>query len=170
LLTRNVIPALFAGVWLGATMMYDWNPFMGLYASFSDIILPSLADEGNATVLAYCGLFGVLIVILQRTGGAHAIAHAISKKVKTPRGAQGSSALFGIIIFFEDYFNALTVGSVMRPVTDRMRVSREKLAYIVDSTSAPMCLLGPVSTWVVFVMGLIGAEFVKLGISGSEYL
>src|SRR5699024_8588084 len=103
-------------------------------------------------------------------GGAHAIAHSISNKVKTSRGAQWSSALFGIIIFFEDYFNALTVGSVMRPVTDRMRVSREKLAYIVDSTSAPMCLLGPVSTWVVFIMGLIGSQFVELGISGSEYL
>src|SRR5699024_312032 len=170
LLTRNVIPALFAGVWLGATMMYGWNPLMGLYASFSDIILPSLADEGNVTVLAYCGFFGVLIAILQKTGGAHAIAHSISNKVKTSRGAQWSSALFGIIIFFEDYFNALTVGSVMRPVTDRMRVSREKLAYIVDSTSAPMCLLGPVSTWVVFIMGLIGSQFVELDISGSEYL
>src|SRR5699024_1940870 len=68
------------------------------------------------------------------------------------------------------YFNALTVGSVMRSVTDKMRVSREKLAYIVDSTSAPMCLLGPVSTWVVFVMGLIGVEFAKLGISASEYV
>ncbi|WP_218012846.1 Na+/H+ antiporter NhaC family protein [Virgibacillus ndiopensis] len=78
--------------------------------------------------------------------------------------------LFGIIIFFEDYFNALTVGSVMRSVTDKMRVSREKLAYIVDSTSAPMCLLGPVSTWVVFVMGLIGVEFGKLGIEKSEYI
>src|SRR5699024_3200557 len=157
LITRNVIPALFAGVWLGATMMYDWNPFMGLYASFSDFIIPSVGDPWSATVLIYCGLFGVLIAFLQKTGGAQAIASAISRKVKTPRGAQGSTMLFGIIIFFEDYFNALTVGSVMRSVTDKMRVSREKLAYVVDSTSAPMCLLGPVSTWVVFVMGLIGA-------------
>src|SRR5699024_11267728 len=91
-------------------------------------------------------------------------------KVKSPKGAQGSTTLFGIIVFFDDYFNALTVGSVMRPVTDRMKVSREKLAYIVDSTSAPMSLLAPVSTWVVFVMGLIGSKFVVLGISCSEYL
>ncbi|MFC4557630.1 Na+/H+ antiporter NhaC family protein [Virgibacillus kekensis] len=170
LVTRNVIPALFAGVWLGATMKHDWNPLMGLYASFSEFIIPSVGDEWSATVLIYCGLFGVLIVFLQRTGGAHAIAHAISKKVKTPRGAQGSTFLFGIIIFFEDYFNALTVGSVMRSVTDKMKVSREKLAYIVDSTSAPMCLLAPVSTWVVFVMGLIGAQFTELGMDGSEYM
>ncbi|GAB3062215.1 Na+/H+ antiporter NhaC family protein [Virgibacillus ainsalahensis] len=170
LITRNVIPALFAGVWLGATMVHDWNPFMGLYASFGDFILPNLGDEWSATVLLYCGLFGVLITVLQKTGGAHAIAQAISRKVRTDRGAQGSTMLFGIIIFFEDYFNALTVGSVMRSVTDKMRVSREKLAYIVDSTAAPMCLLAPVSTWVVFVMGLIGAQFVDLGIEKSEYM
>lgn len=170
LITRNVIPALFAGIWLGATMMYGWNPFMGLYASFSDFIIPSAGDPWNATVLIYCGLFGVLIAFLQKTGGAEAIANAISARVKTPRGAQGSTMLFGLIIFFEDYFNALTVGSVMRSVTDKMRVSREKLAYIVDSTSAPMCLLGPVSTWVVFVMGLIGAQYTELGISDSEYM
>ncbi|GAB3792613.1 Na+/H+ antiporter NhaC family protein [Virgibacillus kimchii] len=170
LITRNVIPALFAGVWLGATMIYDWNPFMGLYASFSDFIIPNVGDPWSATVLIYCGLFGVLIAFLQKTGGAHAIANAISRKVKTARGAQGSTMMFGLIIFFEDYFNALTVGSVMRSVTDKMRVSREKLAYIVDSTSAPICLLGPVSTWVVFVMGLIGAQFIELGMTGSEYM
>lgn len=170
LVTRNVIPALFAGVWLGATMVHGWNPFMGLYASFSEFILPNLGDEWSATVLLYCGLFGVIIAFMQKSGGAHAIANSITKRVKSDRGAQGSTMLFGIIIFFEDYFNALTVGSVMRSVTDKMRVSREKLAYIVDSTSAPICLLGPVSTWVVFVMGLIGAQFVELGISRSEYL
>jgi len=170
LITRNVIPALFAGVWFGATMIYDWNPFMGLYASFSDFIIPNVGDPWSATVLIYCGLFGVLIAFLQKTGGAQAIAAAIARKVKTPRGAQGSTMLFGLIIFFEDYFNALTVGSVMRSVTDKLRVSREKLAYIVDSTSAPICLLGPVSTWVVFVMGLIGAQFIELGMTGSEYM
>ncbi|QKY70008.1 Na+/H+ antiporter NhaC family protein [Lentibacillus sp. CBA3610] len=170
LITRNVIPALFAGVWLGATMMYDWNPFMGLYASFSDFIIPSVGDPWSATVLIYCGLFGVLIAFLQKTGGATAIANAISGRVKTARGTQGSTMLFGLIIFFDDYFNALTVGSVMRSVTDKLRVSREKLAYVVDSTSAPISLLGPVSTWVVFVMGLIGAQYAELGISESEYM
>lgn len=170
LISRNVIPALFAGVWLGATMMNNWNPFMGLYASFSDFIIPSVGDPWSATVLIYCGLFGVLIVFLQKTGGAQAIATAISGKVKTVRGTLGSTMLFGLIVFFDDYFNALTVGSVMRSVTDKMRVAREKLAYVVDSTSAPISLLAPVSTWVVFVMGLIGAQYAELGISESEYM
>lgn len=170
LITRNVIPALFVGVWIGATMVNDWNPFMGVFASFKDFIIPSIGDEWSATIILYGAFFGGLIAVLQKTGGAYAIAEAIAKRVKTPRGAQISTWLFGIIIFFEDYFNALTVGSVMRPVTDKMKVSREKLAYIVDSTSAPMCLLAPVSTWVVFVMGLIGAQFAALGISESAYL
>ncbi|CBV40969.1 Na+/H+ antiporter NhaC family protein [Halomonas elongata] len=170
LATRNVIPALFCGVWLGATMLSGGNPAAGLYASFNDFIIPSVGDEWSVTVLIYCGLFGVLIMVLQRTGGAQAIARAISERVASRRGAQGATLGLGVLIFFEDYFNALTVGSVMRPITDRMRVSREKLAYIVDSTSAPMCLLGPVSTWVVFVMGLIGTQLTEMNISGSEYL
>ncbi len=115
LVTRNVIPALFCGVWLGATMLSGGNPAAGLYDSFADFIIPSVGDEWSATVLIYCGLFGVLITVLQRTGGAHAIARAISSKVASPRGAQGATLGFGVLIFFEDYFNALTVGSVMRP-------------------------------------------------------
>ncbi len=170
LVTRNVIPALFCGVWLGATMLAGGNPAAGLYNSFGDFIIPSVGDEWSVTVLIYCGLFGVLIGVLQRTGGAQAIARAISARVASRRGAQGATLGLGVLIFFEDYFNALTVGSVMRPITDRMGVSREKLAYIVDSTSAPMCLLGPVSTWVVFVMGLIGTQLAAMDASGSEYL
>lgn len=168
--TKNVIPSLFVGVWLGATMLHHWNPLIGLNSSFSDFVIPSMSDKSNATVLLYVGLFGVLISVLQKSGGAQAIAHALSAKARNAKGAQGFTWLFGVIIFFEDYFNALTVGPVMRPVTDKLKVSREKLAYIVDSTSAPMTLLGPVSTWVVFVMGLLGEQFAKLDISRSEYL
>lgn len=170
LVTRNVIPALFCGVWLGATMLVGGNPAIGLYDTFDAFIIPSVGDEWSVTVLIYCGLFGVLIGVLERSGGAQAIARSISARVASRRGAQGATMGLGVLIFFEDYFNALTVGSVMRPITDRMKVSREKLAYIVDSTSAPMCLLGPVSTWVVFVMGLIGTQLVEMDTSGSEYL
>src|SRR5699024_682405 len=93
-----------------------------------------------------------------------------SNKVKSPKGAQGSTTLFGITVFFDDYFYALIEGSVMRLVTDRMNVTREKIAYLVDSISASMRLLARVSTWVVFVMVLIGSQFVELNITGSEYL
>ncbi|HLR96450.1 MAG TPA: Na+/H+ antiporter NhaC family protein [Jiangellaceae bacterium] len=170
LATKSVVPALLLGVWLGATMIADWNPLTGVYSTFNDFIIPSVGDPGNATILIYCAFFGGLIAVLQRSGGAYAVAKAISSKVRSARGAQASTMGFGLLIFFEDYFNALTVGNVMRPLTDRHRVSREKLAYIVDSTSAPICLLGPVSTWVVFVMGLIGAQYAELGITGSTYV
>jgi len=169
-LTRSVTPALFLGVWLGATMLTGWNPLMGLYTAFSDFIIPSVGNEDNATILIYCAFFGGLIAVLRQSGGTDALARAISIKVRTARGAQASTIGLGLVIFFEDYFNALTVGNVMRPLTDRHRVSREKLAYLVDSTSAPICLLGPVSTWVVFVMGLIGAQYAQLGISDSTYI
>lgn len=170
LVTKSVVPALLLGVWLGATMLADWNPLIGVYDTFNEFIIPSVGDPGNATILIYCAFFGGLIAVLQRSGGAYAVARAVSRKVRSARGAQASTMGFGLLIFFEDYFNALTVGNVMRPLTDRHRVSREKLAYIVDSTSAPICLLGPVSTWVVFVMGLIGAQYDQLGISGSTYV
>lgn len=170
LITRSVIPALLLGVWIGATMVNGWNPLYGVYATFSDFIIPSVGNEGNASILIYCAFFGGLVAVLQRTGGARAVAQAITRRVSSDRGAQTSTFLFGIFIFFEDYFNALTVGNVMRPITDRFNVSREKLAYIVDSTSAPVCLLGPVSTWIVFVMGLIGAQFQQLDMSGSTYV
>ncbi len=170
LVTKSVIPALFLGVWLGATMINDGNPLTGLYDTFNEYIIASVGDPGNATILIYCAFFGGLIAVIQRSGGAYAVAQAISSKVRSARGAQASTMGFGLLIFFEDYFNALTVGNVMRPLTDRYRVSREKLSYIVDSTSAPICLLGPVSTWVVFVMGLIGTQYTQLGLDGSTYV
>lgn len=168
--TKQVIPALFLGIWLAATMVNGWNPFMGFFAMFRDMIIPNLGSPWNATVILYGAAFGGLIAMIQKTGGAFAIADSIAKKVKTARGGQLATAIFGLAIFFEDYFNALTVGSVMRPITDKLKISREKLAYIVDSTSAPICLLVPVSTWVVYVMGLIGSEFEKSGVTDAAYL
>ncbi|AZR74695.1 sodium:proton antiporter [Anoxybacter fermentans] len=167
---RRVIPSLFLGIWVAATMINGFNPFMGFYKAFEEFIIPSLGSKWNATIIMYGAAFGGLIAILQKTGGAHAVAEAITKRVKSSTGAQIATWLFGIVIFFDDYFNALTVGNVMRPICDKVRISREKLAYIVDSTSAPICLLIPVSTWIVYVMGLIGTEFQKLGITESPYL
>ena len=169
LLTRSVVPSLLLGV-VGALMLEGGNPLMAVYTTFSEFIIPSVASEGNATILVYCAFFGGLIAVLQRSGGAHAVATALASKVRSATGAQGATMGLGLVIFFEDCFNALTVGNVMRPLTDRYRISREKLAYIVDSTSAPICLLGPVSTWVVFVMGLIGAQYAELGLEGSTYV
>lgn len=170
MITRNVVASLLLGIFVGTTMLADGNPLTGFYTTFSDFIVPSIGDEGNATILVYCGLFGGLIAMLQRTGGARAMARAMAARVRSRRGAQGATIGFGIVLFFDDYFNALTVGNVMRPLTDRFRISREKLAYLVDSTSAPISLLAPISTWVVFVMGLIGTQYAQLGIEGQTYV
>src|SRR5699024_2307999 len=155
---------------VGATMLASGNPLFGYYMTYSVLLFPSIGNEDNATILVYCGLFGGLIAMLQRSGGARAMAQAMAAKVRSRRGAQGATVGFGVVLFFDDYFNALTVGNVMRPLTDRFRISREKLAYLVDSTSAPISLLAPISTWVVFVMGLIGTQYAQLGIEGQTYL
>lgn len=170
LITRNVMASLLLGVLVGATMLAGGDPATGFYMMFSEFIVPSIGNEGNATILIYCAFFGGLVAMLQRSGGARAVARALSSKARSARGSQGTTVGFGMILFFDDYFNALTVGNVMRPLTDRFRVSREKLAYLVDSTSAPIALLGPISTWVVFVMGIIGAQYAELGIEGSTYV
>lgn len=170
MLTRNVVASLLLGIFVGATMLANGNPLTGFYTTFSDFVVPSIGNEDNATILVYCGLFGGLIAMLQRSGGARAMARAMAAKVRSRRGAQGATVGFGVVLFFDDYFNALTVGNVMRPLTDRFRISREKLAYLVDSTSAPISLLAPISTWVVFVMGLIGTQYAELGIEGQTYL
>lgn len=170
MLTRNVVISLLLGVFVGATILTDGNPATGVYNTFSNFVIPSLGDEENATILIYCGLFGALVALLQRTGGARALADAMARKVRSARGSQGATFGFGLILFFDDYFNALTVGNVMRPLTDKFKVAREKLAYIVDSTSAPMSLMAPVSTWVVFVMGLIATQYNQLGIDDQTYL
>ncbi|ACB86204.1 Na+/H+ antiporter NhaC family protein [Natranaerobius thermophilus] len=170
LATKNVVLSLFIGIFVGATMLHGFNPLLGVFESFNTYLIPNIASRWNATVLTYGALFGGLVAILQRTGGAEALGTAVSRKVSSVKQTQIATWLFGVVIFFEDYFNALTVGNVMRPVNDKMKVPREKLAYIVDSTAAPICLLVPVSTWVVYVMGLIGTEYERLNLDGTPYL
>ena len=170
LITKNVFLSLFVGIFVGAIMLHDFNLLLAIFETFNTYIIGNIAGTWNATVLTYGALFGGLIATLQKTGGAEALAQAAARKVGTIKQTQLYTWLFGLVIFFDDYFNALTVGSTMRPVNDRLKVPREKLAYIIDSTAAPVCLLVPVSTWVVFVMGLIGDEYQRLDLDVSPYL
>ncbi|MDD5089509.1 MAG: Na+/H+ antiporter NhaC family protein [Candidatus Wallbacteria bacterium] len=165
--TRKVLPSLFFGVWLGAAQICDWNPFLGFLKLFEGYIVPSLGSKWNATVILYGAAFGGLIALVQKTGGALALGEFFARKARTSRMAQFYTSLFGVAIFFDDYFNCLTIGAVMRPICDRLKVAREKLAFILDSTAAPVCLLVPVSTWVVYVMGLIGKEL-EAGVAAGE--
>ncbi|HNZ66147.1 MAG TPA: Na+/H+ antiporter NhaC family protein [Planctomycetota bacterium] len=156
--TKHIIISLFFGIWLGSTILSGWNPILGFFGIFSKYLIPSVGTPWNATVLIYGAAFGGLLAILQKNGGANAFGRIFEKHSSTRRKAELYTFFFGIFIFLDDYFNCLTLGTVMRPICDKVKVAREKLAFIVDSTAAPVCLLVPVSTWVVYVVGLIEKE------------
>ncbi len=144
---------------------------------FSEILLAVVMDETVAWVIIVCGLIGSLIMLMTRSGAAVAFSASIAKRAHTRRGALLSTWLLGIVIFIDDYLNALSVGSSMRPITDSHKVSREMLAYVVDSTAAPVCMLIPISTWAIFFAGVLedagvasDGEGLNLFISSIPYM
>lgn len=161
MITKRMVPSLLLGVLLGATMICDWNPAAGFLKMVESYIIPSIGSPWNATVLLYGAAFGGLIVILQKSGGIYAIAEKFSKIIRTKQRAELGAFILGLFVFVDDYFSCLTVGTVMRPICDKLKVAREKLSFLVDTTAAPVCLLVPISTWVVYVVGLIGQEIDK---------
>lgn len=150
ILSRRPIESLLAGVMVGLLML---EPAAAL-SNFSAILLDVMMDETIAWIIIVCGLMGSLIALLMRVGAANAFSRAISSKAKNSKSALLYTWLLGLVVFIDDYLNALAVGSSMRKVTDKFKVSREMLAYVVDSTAAPICVLVPVSTWAVFYAGL----------------
>ena len=150
ILSRRPIESLLAGVFVGLLML---EPAAAL-SNFSSILLEVMMDETIAWVIIVCGLMGSLITLLMRVGAASAFSRALSSKAQNSTSALLYTWLLGLVVFIDDYLNALAVGSSMRKVTDKFKVSREMLAYVVDSTAAPICVLVPVSTWAVFYAGL----------------
>ncbi|MFC2155652.1 Na+/H+ antiporter NhaC family protein [Acidobacteriota bacterium] len=157
--SRQVYISLFAGIYLGRTILSGWNPLTG-FASSIEGLIKVFADGDNTKVILFCGLVGALITLSQRSGGVDGFVNVISKRgwVKNRRGAQLLSGMIGILIFIETSISCLIVGSISRPIYDRMKISREKLAYICDSTSAPINLLIPVNAWGAFIIGLLSKE------------
>ena len=168
--TKDVIVSLFLGILSGCVIAAGGNPALALMNA-TDLFAASLSDGWNIRIFLFCALLGALVGMLSKTGSAQAFGTWVSKKLKTRTGSQFITFLFGIIVFIDDYFNSLTVGTVMRSINDKNKVSRAKLAYILDSTAAPVCILAPVSSWVVTVMSIVrDAEgFDKLGISDLEF-
>ncbi|MCK5199099.1 MAG: Na+/H+ antiporter NhaC family protein, partial [Spirochaetales bacterium] len=162
-ITRQVLLSLFIGVFSGALMMNGWNPFIAFLRTLDSYIVGSLADGWNAAIIIFTLSIGGMIGIVNKMGGTKAIAESLAKKAKTARSAQVVTAIMGVVVFFDDYANTLIVGPTMRPLMDKLKVSREKLAYIVDSTAAPVVGLAVVSTWVGYELGLIGDAFGELG-------
>ncbi|QOR95177.1 Na+/H+ antiporter NhaC family protein [Thermosphaera chiliense] len=145
--TQQVLPALFAGIWIAALMVYGYNPLSATIETWNWIV-SSITDSWNATILVFDFLIGAMVALLYASGSMHSIAEAIGKRIRSARTASIMTSLLGIIVFFDDYSNTIVVGNSMRPLTDKHRVSREFLSYIVDSTAAPVAGLMLVSTWI----------------------
>ena len=150
LLTKQVYLSLFAGIFVGAMFITNGNPIQALGELFT-----VMADKlgGNATILVFLVMLGILVILMTKSGGSKAYGEWASSKIKSRKGALAATAGLGCLIFVDDYFNCLTVGSVMRPVTDKFKVSRSKLAYLIDSTAAPICIIAPISSWAAAVSG-----------------
>lgn len=160
LLTKEVYSSLLAGVFSGL-IIYEFTlegaGVSQLISAFT--MLPTImADQisSNGALILFLALLGALVVVIAVAGGSRAYAEWAAKRIKSARMASVMTAILGIVVFVDDYFNCLTVGAVMRPVTDRFRISHEKLAYIIDSTAAPVCIIAPVSSWAVAVGGYLG--------------
>ncbi len=158
LLFRRVLPALFLGVWLGAWIAFGLTfggLWQGLLDAFGVYVLDALVDPGNASIVLFWLMIGGMVGVISKNGGMHGIVQWVVRWASDARRGQVSTAVLGIVIFFDDYANTLIVGNTMRPVTDKLRISREKLAYLVDSTAAPVASLALVPTWIGFEVGLI---------------
>jgi Na+/H+ antiporter NhaC len=156
LVFKEVVTALFLGVWLGALLHTGFNPIAATMRTIDTFITPALVDADHAAIVVFSFLLAGMVGVISRSGGTRGIVEAVRPLATTPRRAQLATYISGLAIFFDDYANTLIVGNTMRPITDRMRVSREKLAYIVDSTAAPVAAIVFVSTWVGFEISLIG--------------
>ena len=154
---RQVIMSLFAGVWLGTTFMYGYNPLTGLLRLIDQFILQSISNPDHTSIIVFTLLFGGMVGVISANGGTFGIADLVLRFSRNARMGQLGGWLLGVIIFFDDYANCLIVGNTMRPITDKLKVSREKLAYLVDSTAAPVSSIFFVSTWIGYEVGLIDA-------------
>ncbi len=153
---REVVLSLFAGVWFGALIVANWNPLVASMISVDRFIVEGLADTDKISIVVFSMLLGGMVGVIGRSGGTLGLVESMRRFATSARRGQVMGWLAGIIIFFDDYANTLIVGNTMRPVTDRLSISREKLAYIVDSTAAPIAAIAVISTWVGFEISLIG--------------
>ena len=152
LITKEVIFSLILGI-LSGTTIYALSTGTGIVGIF-DTTVTLMADKlsGNTTMIIFLCLLGILVALVNKAGGSKAYGEWAVQKLKTKRSASVATAFLGVLIFIDDYFNCLTVGTVMRPVTDRVKLSREKLAYLIDATAAPICIIAPISSWAASVI------------------
>ena len=173
-LTRSIVPSLFVAIWFGSWAVNGLTfggIFTGLLDSFNVFILNTILDRDHAIIALFTLMLGGMVGIIYRNGGMHGIIQLLIKKANTPKKGQISIWLFGVIIFFDDYSNTLIVGNTSRLLCDKLGISREKLAYLVDSTSAPVATVAVITTWIGFQISIISDSIESIGgISESAYL
>lgn len=158
LITKEVYSSLFIGILVGG-LFYSGFSFEGtLTHIFNNGFVAVLSDSYNVGILIFLVILGAMVSLMNRAGGSAAFGHYAKEKIKTRAGAQLATVALGVLIFIDDYFNCLTVGSVMKPVTDEHKVSRAKLAYLIDATAAPVCIIAPISSWAAAVSGFVEGE------------
>ena len=170
LITKEVYSSLFIGIVVGG-LLYSGFSFTGTIEHvFVDGMIAQLSDSWNVGILIFLVVLGSMVMLMNRAGGSAAFGKWAVEHVKTKAGAQIATILLGILIFIDDYFNCLTVGSVMRPLTDKHKISREKLAYLIDATAAPVCIIAPISSWAAAVTGFVdGANGLTLFVRAIPY-
>ena len=153
LLTKEVYSSLFVGILSGALIYSNGNVWNMVLTTF-DTMIGKICDSWNVGILIFLVMLGIMVSLVNKAGGSAAYGRWASQRIKTKAGALVSTSILGMLIFIDDYFNCLTVGSVMRPVTDKFKISREKLAYIIDATAAPVCIIAPISSWAAAVSSI----------------
>ena len=165
--TKEVYTSLLVGIATGALLFANGNLELAVTTLFFNEdggMVAKLSDSSNVGILVFLVMLGILVALMNKAGGSAAFGRWASTHIHTRAGAQFATLILGVLIFVDDYFNCLTVGSVMRPVTDRQKVSRAKLAYVIDSTAAPVCMIAPVSSWAAAVSGYVNSD----NVSGIE--
>lgn len=158
LITKEVYSSLFIGILVGGLFYSGFSFEMTLTHIYNDGFVAVLSDSYNVGILVFLVILGAMVSLMNRAGGSAAFGHYAKEKIKTRAGAQLATVALGVLIFIDDYFNCLTVGSVMKPVTDEHKVSRAKLAYLIDATAAPVCIIAPISSWAAAVSGFVEGE------------
>lgn len=166
---RQVLLALAAGVWVGASLLAGFDPFIGLLRTFDHYLVSAVADRDHAIILCFSLILGGMIGLITRSGGALGIAALVTRMANSARRGQAATWLMGLLVFFDDYANALLVGTSMRPITDRLRISREKLAFLVDATSAPIASVALFSSWIGVEVGHIAEQLKQIGSNADAY-
>ena len=166
LISKEVYSSLFLGCLVGALLVSNFRPWETLVqlVEGDNGIVTTVSDAGNIAIIVFLVVLGIMVDLMNKTGGSEAFGRWATKTVHTRAGAQLMTMLLGVLIFIDDYFNCLTVGAVMRPVTESHHISRAKLAYVIDSTAAPVCMIAPVSSWAAAVSGYVNSE----NVSGIE--